>query len=196
MKLELDLIPMPLFGLSIAQTQRTAWKKLRYWALESEGCCEICDSETDKLEVHEKWTYTVNGITGIQRLSDLFVLCADCHRFKHYGRSEIVLTPRQLAELKQHAMRVNGCSVQDLNRHIKSAEYRWRQLNKLVWTQDFSPWLPYQCYRCDAKRGLEYRGFWICARCAEKEDYEYLMGDDNWTSEYSEEYIGPAAMRD
>lgn len=199
-RLEIDLVPMALHGTSIAKTHPTAWKKIRryYYALYGDTCtiCEYWDEERTEIEAHEVWEYTITGPdTGVQRLKDVDTLCRNCHRFKHYGRSQIVLPPPDMRALNEHAMKVNGWTRADLKQHIKEKGDEFRVRNEIIWEQDLKPWLPYLCGRCHkVTRGLNYDNGWLCKRCTEAVEYEEWL-DASATNPDYEEYAAMVAER-
>ena len=148
-RLEIELIPQPLWGQSIAQKYREQWDKLRrpcYRA--AEWRCEICGGKGDAhpVEAHEVWEYTTDGTTGVQRLVRLIALCPRCHQCKHMGRSGIVLPSAEFGELLDHFCQVNGWGRGDnadrmLREHMAAAEAQWKRRNEILWRQDLSAFL-------------------------------------------------------
>lgn len=188
--LTIDLVPEPLHGKSLAQTQRWTWQKLTRTYKEyvankqdnSEPCCEICGDRGKKwaVDIHELWEYIKIDKTGIQKLCGLMALCPQCHAFKHYGRSQLVLTSSQLTELKRHVRGINNWTVQELRLHITQAGDLYRQRSKLEWTQDFSAFLPAECQDCGKTRGAypwnlgKYSTSWTCTKCAVINDVQHF----------------------
>lgn len=61
----------------------THWKAFRTWALASRGeHCEDCGRK-DTIEVHHKHY----GNLWHERLTDVVVLCSNCHRKRHWAQS-------------------------------------------------------------------------------------------------------------
>lgn len=73
---------MKNIGEYLAYLQTDHWKEMRRLALDhAEHRCQLCNA-TENLEAHHR---TYERI-GRERLSDLTVLCSDCH-YWHHGRA-------------------------------------------------------------------------------------------------------------
>jgi 5-methylcytosine-specific restriction endonuclease McrA len=147
-RLEIELIPQPLWGQSIAQRYREQWDKLRRPCYRCAGWrCEICRGKGPEwpVEAHEIWKYDIapSGTEGVQRLVRLIALCPKCHQCKHMGRSGIVLPSAEFGELLDHFCQVNGWGRGDnadrmLREHMAAAEAQWEHRNQILWRQDLS----------------------------------------------------------
>jgi len=153
MKLEVEFVPMQLWGTSIANRYPQQWDRLRKECYRRAGYrCEICGGQGRNwpVEAHEVWEYIIDesSKTACQRLVRLIALCPDCHRFKHFGRSQSVLPKAQLQALIVHACHVNGCTPVELDEHIRQAKASRTLRNSYTWTQDLSLFLDNEAVAC------------------------------------------------
>jgi hypothetical protein len=153
MRLEVELIPMQLWGTSIANRYPRQWDKLRKECYQRAGYrCEICGGHGQSwpVEAHEVWEYDIDDSskTASQRLVRLIALCPDCHRFKHFGRSRSVLPEARIQALIEHACRVNRCTPVELAESVRQAKSSWTLRNSYTWTQDLSPFLETDTIPC------------------------------------------------
>lgn len=109
-KLTIELVPKTAWWSNVrSNVTRAEWEVCKqYVRRRSLGFCEICGGQGPRhpVECHEIWEY--DDDKHIQTLVDLIALCPPCHQAKHYGRSEVVMEPWQLAKLNAHIMKVNG----------------------------------------------------------------------------------------
>ncbi len=90
---------------------------------------------TDGLHLHEKWVFDDENL--IQKLVGFMPVCEDCHNAIHMGRSNSV----GLGEsAKEHLKKVNGWTVNHLNKHLENASSQWLQRMGLKYQLDLS-WL-------------------------------------------------------
>lgn len=145
MKLSVDLIPAPLFGVSLYRLAPTAaWRKFRASLVEDHGlrCC-TCTGEVGKsadLQAHEDWKYDEERRVAL--LISVKLICKPCHAVEHFGNTlqrvrEGVLSKDYLPILRAHWANVNGKREGDFQAHIKDAERTWRRRSKIEWTVDF-----------------------------------------------------------
>jgi hypothetical protein len=139
LKLEIELVPKPLWGKSLANMlPKAQWEKLRAQRIQEKGArCEIC-GQAGHVELHEIWEY--DDERHVQRLAGLQLLCVLCHSVKHFGRAQAEATKGKL-ELKPviaHFCKVNNCGFQDLKAHWRSVYKQWNERSTHQWTQDLS----------------------------------------------------------
>lgn len=81
------------------------WKKIRQKALsQSQNKCQLCDSE-EHLVVHHRRYDNI----GHEDLSDLTVLCFDCHSFFHADRNFNIPIPLKLAREYKYDSNLGIC---------------------------------------------------------------------------------------
>jgi hypothetical protein len=146
-RLEIELIPRPLWGMSVAKQDKRLWSRVRVGAYSTAGHrCEVCgetgprgsNANPGGLEAHEQWEYVREGATGIQRLVKVLALCPRCHRCKHMGRSKRTLPREQFRELEAHFMTVNGMSRRGYEDHVGDVMRAWPHHIAVTWIQDLS----------------------------------------------------------
>ena len=138
--LYVDLIPSSCWFVNVRYCiEQEDWHRLGTGIRERAGNkCEVCQAKEDKdagtfLEAHERWEFI--EATGEQILRRIICLCSLCHRTTHYGYAQVV---GQEAEVREHFISVNGCSMGELNDHVQEAFEIWRQRNDQAWTLDLS----------------------------------------------------------
>jgi hypothetical protein len=141
--LEIELVPKALWGMSLAQTNRKQWDKLRLECYaNAQFKCEICGGTgtNGRIEAHEVWEYVTytSTMVGIQKLVRLIALCPNCHAFKHFGRSNARLSKQVIMQIVLHAKRVNGWSAEEFRAHQSIKFNEWELRNRYLWTQDLS----------------------------------------------------------
>jgi hypothetical protein len=139
LKLEIELVPGPLWGKSLAGTlPKDRWMALRSRMIQEKGeRCEVC-GQVGSVQLHEIWHY--DDKRHIQRLAGFQILCLLCHQVKHMGRTSILAKEGKL-DLKSvidHFCKVNGCTPQDYKKHEKEVREKWKERSKYKWTQDLS----------------------------------------------------------
>ena len=144
MKLTVELVPKPLWGLSLyAKLSRAAWSALKKKVFAEEGKrCFICGYAGQRFYLHEFWDY--DDKRRVQRLVSVHHLCDFCHKVKHIGRT--LHTPDGERELEQqgltredivaHFCAVNNCESSDFERYHDEVFKVWRERNRHKWSQD------------------------------------------------------------
>jgi hypothetical protein len=134
-KLEPQLVPKPLWGISAAKKLgRRAWQQIRQGELNRAGRrCEICGEPQDALPggtliCHEVWEY--QDRSGTATLTRLQVHCAKCDLATHAGRAKA--HGYYEAALEQLS-RVNGISRREAGEVFARAMAVWKERNKLAW---------------------------------------------------------------
>jgi hypothetical protein len=137
--LYVDLVP----SSSWANNVRTAisardWKRIRTLSnTRAHHTCELCRARPDRLETHERWSYSepLSGAHGIQRLERIICLCAPCHLATHFGFASV--SGRRELALQQLAS-VNRWDDAQVWDHIDRATAIWEERNALRWQLDLS----------------------------------------------------------
>lgn len=117
-KLEPSLVPVPLWGKSLAHYLPN-WSEVSR-AVCSCGCCAICDTRTPDLHAHEVWSY--NDELHLVNLDDIIPVCENCHNVIHYGKAQLEGKERQA---KAWYCQVNGVSLEDANLETRLAYIEW-----------------------------------------------------------------------
>lgn len=141
MKLEIELVPKPTWGWNVrSELTSSQWNKLRKAVyLAAEHRCEICGGAGSKhpVECHEKWQYQEVGGKNTQMLVGLIALCPKCHMVAHLGLS----FQRGYAEVViNHLRKVNGSTLDAVEKQIRDAFLVWSRRSQLVWDLDIT-WL-------------------------------------------------------
>jgi hypothetical protein len=131
MKLQPELVPKPLWGISgnrLLSIEK--WKAIREDTVTLVGNqCSVCGSNGNGLECHERWSYDDKKLTAT--LGRLVMLCPSCHTATHMGRAvRHGLKNTAVAQL----CRVNGCSATEAEGLFKDAMKVWRQRSGHDWT--------------------------------------------------------------
>lgn len=131
MKLEIELVPEPLWGVSAyRQLGRGAkWRAIRRDVLRAAGeCCSVCGASASRLTCHEQWHY--DDPKGVATLTSFTIHCDPCDAATHLGRSN-QLGHGQVA-IEQFC-RVNGCMPADAHKNLADAMAIWRKRNSIAW---------------------------------------------------------------
>lgn len=142
MKLEVELIPRPLWGLNLRKKleetgKMNLWSDLRKRLMIEEGYkCWICGREDSYFEAHEFWIY--NDKTSIQKLDSVHLICDLCHKVKHFGRTQTVCSKDYIKNiLLVHFFEVNKCKIDDFRKHFGDVQMLWLKRNEGCWKQDY-----------------------------------------------------------
>ena len=138
-KLALELVPSPLWGLSLKNLlPRSQWDVLRRNAYqEARYHCRICGAE-GRMNAHEQWAY--DDETDTQRLTGIIAICDWCHHVKHLGHSNILAREGKLdmEQVIAHYCAINGCTREEYERDSATAFEQWQERSaKLTWTTEF-----------------------------------------------------------
>ncbi len=137
LKLTIELIPSSVWS----QNLRSILKPKVWAGLRKEVCrkynyrCVICGSK-GKLQAHEVWEY--DDKDHIQRLKDVIAVCSKCHLVKHIGFAGILGTKKKIdyENLVKHFMKVNKCSHETFEKHLKEAIKKFEELSRYDWQID------------------------------------------------------------
>jgi predicted HNH restriction endonuclease len=84
LKLQMELVPKQLHGISLYNVNRSGWVKLRKQTIAEHGAfCAICGATGGRLFGHEVWQYEERKTTGTATLIDIKIVCTDCHDIIH-----------------------------------------------------------------------------------------------------------------
>jgi len=137
LKLEIELIPVPLWGCSLRQKLPiNDWLKIKTEIVQIRGKkCEICGKESEKIHFHETWEYDDVGL--IQKLIGFKLLCPMCHHVKHLGHAGSLVKAGKLDynDVINHFCKVNKCSVEEFKNHKREAFELWGNRSMHKWTQ-------------------------------------------------------------
>jgi hypothetical protein len=111
------------------------------------GKCSVCGDEParGRLHCHEQWSY--DDATGVQSLVGLTALCARCHDIKHLGSlmARVEDGKASLSAAVRHFCRVNGCTVETFDDHVRAVVAQWEERSRRQWRVvsriDFAGWL-------------------------------------------------------
>jgi hypothetical protein len=145
MKLRIELVPKPLWGLNLRSSYglgKARWDKLRHKLIETNGAhCKICGN-TEKLHGHEVWAYREKKTVGTAVLLRVEIICIDCHDIHHWARTVkliqagVVKHSRDMV-LRKHFRKVNGCRQQDFDNYFRRSLRIWFKRSKKKWKLDW-----------------------------------------------------------
>jgi hypothetical protein len=142
MKLEIELVPTPLWGESLNRLLTGAqWNKIRAPALErAAGHCEVCEAGTTRLQCHEQWSY--DDSSGVRTLAGIKAVCGPCNSVIHIGRARKAAAQGQLdiQAVYDHFMKVNGIDWPTAQQAIRDAVQLHAERGNRSWTTDFGPY--------------------------------------------------------
>jgi len=131
-RLTCELVPSTSWGNSLKKRlPKMVWDRLRDDCYRNaDHQCEICCA-SGTMEAHEVWSYDDTAHT--QTLVRLISLCNDCHQIKHFGRAVKVCSEEELDALSVHFTRVNCCSEDDFDQHLKQVQAKWAERSRYEW---------------------------------------------------------------
>lgn len=192
LRLTIELVPRDLWEQSIAKRYPNQWGDLRKIAVATADFrCELCGWQATSgkwlhtpnrgLEVHEIWEYTHDQTYGVQRLAGLVALCVNCHRCKHMGMWQKLMTPSDFASLVSHFLTVNTITEDQYQEHVAESLECWERNNSLIWSQNLSwfrdhPALANRCWTCNHLNRYHHSGY--CAKCAALHDSLHVEACD------------------
>ncbi|MFA5416934.1 MAG: HNH endonuclease [Bacteroidales bacterium] len=137
MKLEIELVPQTSFYNNVRSHVSTEeWDILRRECYQNASYkCEICGGIGDQwpVECHEKWEY--DDIKHIQKLTGFIALCPNCHKVKHFGRTQL-FGEEDLAT--SHFMKVNNLNKFEAKIEINKAIHIWEIRSQYNWILDIN----------------------------------------------------------
>ena len=82
------------------------------------------------MEAHEIWDY--DDEENIQSLKGIICLCEQCHKVKHFGRTQ-TLGKEEKDKAIQHMMKVNGWTFGRTFKHIGESVVQWNKRECFEW---------------------------------------------------------------
>ena len=147
LKLAVDMVPRPLFGQSLYRLARKSrWQKLRSSILDEQGlvcaCCNRAVNESKDLQAHEIWLYEEGDSENVARLSEINLICKQCHAVEHMGNTimrvrEGTLSDEYIPQLINHFCSVNGIDAEQFEPHFKTAADEWNRRSALAWRVEY-----------------------------------------------------------
>lgn len=142
MKLEIELVPTPLWGESLYRLlTRAQWEKIRRPVLDrAAGHCEVCGVVSARLTCHEQWDYQDDA--GRRVLTGIQAVCGLCNSVTHIGRVGTIAKQGDLdiQEVYEHFMNVNGIDWPVAEKALDDAFALHKSRSKRKWTTDFGPY--------------------------------------------------------
>lgn len=139
LKLDIELVPSSSWGLNLRNLlMPKMWKKLREEVVAKyNNRCAVC-GKGGKLHAHEVWNY--DDKNHIQKLKDIITLCTMCHATKHIGLAGIQASEKgsSYENLIKHFMKVNNCSREVFEKHLKSAFQKFEERSHYEWQIDLT----------------------------------------------------------
>lgn len=137
--LTVELVPRTCWFSNLrSELTQEQWDRLRRMVYERAGDrCEVCGGRGTQhpVEAHEVWEY--DDRVQVQRLVGLVALCPACHEAKHMGYAQSV---GRAGQARAHLARVNGWSVDDVERYLEMQFEQWSRRSQHQWSLDLS-WL-------------------------------------------------------
>jgi len=143
-----QLVPKPLWGVSLAKLVRMGTDELSllgleprvagglksFWLALPRDKCVICGSKAS--DIDEFWSYHVDSGRGLARIVSLRSLCEKCHLAKHIGYANVT---GRLNEALEHLARVNNSTLSDVYTHLGKIYETWESLSSITnWRVEIS----------------------------------------------------------
>lgn len=137
-QLFIDLIPRTMWYANVRSSViRRDWDKLRNLAyMRANYKCEICQSDTDRLEAHERFDY--NFETKTQTLKRIIALCSTCHAGTHMGLTETRGSQVYIDRIVNHFKKVAKMTDAEYKEHSDEAFKTYNLRSKFKWNLDLS----------------------------------------------------------
>jgi hypothetical protein len=139
LKLEIELVPKPLWGLSLHRLlPKETWNAIRNDFIATNGRkCGICGETEGTMSLHEVWNY--DDEKRVQKFEKFILLCGMCDHVKHMGLAGILAKEGKLdlGQVIEHFCKVNNCTREDLKKHMSATSETWKKRSKCQWKQDF-----------------------------------------------------------
>ncbi len=126
-KLVIQPVPKNNWGDTLAHTlPKIVWDELRKAVYtRADNKCEICTDILTTLHCHENWVF--NDKLKTQLMQSLMAICRECHNTIHWYRSQVMAAKRSSTKiypaiLRDHFMKVNGCSSGDFVRYMNECD--------------------------------------------------------------------------
>jgi hypothetical protein len=134
-RLEPELVPRRLWGVSAHQLLPTEWRRdIRPLVVEEHGgLCSRCGASTKKMFAHERWQY--DDARAVATIVGLELVCSDCNGVLHLGR----LPQEHRMSALAHLARVNGTTLKNARRLYRMAYATWRERSLRRWAVAVDP---------------------------------------------------------
>jgi hypothetical protein len=121
LRLEPELVPRPLWGISAHQLPLVEWRReIRPAVVEEHGgLCSRCGASTKSMFAHERWEH--DDASAVATVVGLELVCSECNAVLHIGR----LPPQHRASALAHLARVNGVTVGNARRICTTEFATW-----------------------------------------------------------------------
>jgi hypothetical protein len=154
--LQIELVPEKAWGHNLrGLIPGSQWDKIKKAVFGLAGHrCEICRGRgwDWPVECHEKWEF--NEKRRLQTLEGLVALCPRCHAAKHLGFAMKNKAPEAFAAIREHIMKVNGLTGEQVDKYIEWAFAIQRPRAKMLWTLD-QRWLERHYVFAWSKKAIE-----------------------------------------
>jgi len=131
LKLQPELVPQPLWGLSACKLLRglAPWKQIRFAELERAGHrCETCGATSHPLFCHEQWQY--DDQKSVATLTAFHLACADCNLVLHMGLAHL---RGEFTQALAQLCRVNQIAEESAKQIFANARSIWRKRSRKHW---------------------------------------------------------------
>lgn len=137
-KLQIEMIPRTSWYSNLrSELSKEDWDILRKEAYRNANWhCQICGCSGVQLHAHEIWDF--NMATEVQTLIKIVALCPICHATIHYGRTCKIEGMAGAEKVMKHFCKVNNCSLEDFNEHVREAKDLWMIRSEVNWKLDIS----------------------------------------------------------
>jgi len=136
-KLTIELIPSTCWYSNVrSEVSVETWDKIRRKAYRNANYkCEICGGKGEEwpVECHEIWEYIDE--THTQKLVGFIALCPDCHKVKHFGRTQIMGGYEEACE---HLKKVNNWDNSTLANYLNTVSITYHERSCYKWELDIS----------------------------------------------------------
>jgi hypothetical protein len=134
-RLQIELVPKPLWGQSLATLWRgSKWDRIRHAVYDrQQRLCGICGADSTTLYCHERWEY--NDETHVATLVGFIAICVDCNNCVHMGRTTILADSGKVDfnKVVRHYCSVNSCTSADREQDYKDAFRVWQERSQHEW---------------------------------------------------------------
>jgi len=135
--LTLELVPESCWYKNLrSELSEGEWKFVKDAVLREKNYrCSVCSRKGKPgfwLHCHETWTY--DEAVRTQTLTDIVLLCPDCHNAKHPGR----LDDSAFEEVLKYVGAINKWGADKTRNYVNKCFSLWETRSKLEWKQDMS----------------------------------------------------------
>lgn len=140
-----ELVPYPLWGMSLARKGGSLWQFIRLQVYEDSGhMCAICKcsiEESRNFLCHEVWNY--DDVAHVQELIGFQGLCHNCSSIKHIKQLGAAMleghvTREEYNAIIEHALKVNKCTQEQFDVVVDNAALTWAERSVHDWVQVLS----------------------------------------------------------